>query len=82
MAHFPTIAEAARRLPVTTAMIHGEAVVENANAVPDFSALQAAIGAREGPGDKPAHKARTITSFCALVPTGRSSPPSQWSGRS
>jgi bifunctional non-homologous end joining protein LigD len=69
-ARFPTIAEAARRLPVTSAMIDGEAVVENGNGVPDFSALQAALGARDGPGHKAAHEA-VLYAFDLLHLEGR-----------
>jgi bifunctional non-homologous end joining protein LigD len=69
-ARFPTIAEAARRLPVTSAMIDGEAVVETASGVPDFSALQAALGARDGPGHKAAHEA-VLYAFDLLHLDGR-----------
>jgi bifunctional non-homologous end joining protein LigD len=67
---FPSIAEAARQLHVTSAMIDGEAVVENTNGVPDFSALQAALGAREGPGHKAAHEA-VLYAFDLLHLDGR-----------
>jgi bifunctional non-homologous end joining protein LigD len=53
---FPSIRDAARELPVRSALIDGEAVVE-VNGVPSFSAMQAALGAREGPGHKAAHEA-------------------------
>jgi bifunctional non-homologous end joining protein LigD len=53
---FPTIGDAAKALPVRCALIDGEAVVE-VNGLPNFSALQAALGAREGPGHKAAHEA-------------------------
>jgi bifunctional non-homologous end joining protein LigD len=53
---FPTIRDAAAELPVRAALIDGEAVVE-VNGVSNFSALQAALGAREGPGHKAAHEA-------------------------
>jgi bifunctional non-homologous end joining protein LigD len=69
-ARFPTIAEAARRLPVTTAMIDGEAVIENGHGVPDFGALQAALGARDGPGHKAAHEA-VLYAFDLLHVDGR-----------
>jgi bifunctional non-homologous end joining protein LigD len=53
---FPAIREAAKALPVRTVLLDGEAVVE-VNGIPHFSALQAALGAREGPGHKSAHEA-------------------------
>jgi bifunctional non-homologous end joining protein LigD len=53
---FPAIRDAARELPVRAALIDGEAVVE-VGGIPSFSALQAALGAREGPGHKAAHEA-------------------------
>jgi bifunctional non-homologous end joining protein LigD len=53
---FPTIRDAAAELPVRAALLDGEAVVE-VDGVPSFSALQAALGAREGPGHKAAHEA-------------------------
>ena len=53
---FPTIRDAVKGLPVATALIDGEAVVE-VDGISDFSALQAALGAREGPGHKAAHEA-------------------------
>jgi bifunctional non-homologous end joining protein LigD len=53
---FPTIRDAARALPVRSAIIDGEAVVE-INGISNFSALQAALGAREGPGHKAAIEA-------------------------
>ena len=53
---FPTIRDAAKALPVRRALIDGEAVVE-VNGISSFSALQAALGAREGPGHKAAHEA-------------------------
>src|SRR3954452_426098 len=46
---FPTIAEAARGLPVRSAYLDGEAVVEE-RGIPDFTALRRALG--EGRGDK------------------------------
>jgi bifunctional non-homologous end joining protein LigD len=69
-ARFPTIADAARQLPVSSAMFDGEAVVENANGIPEFSALQAALGAREGPGHKAAHEA-VLYGFDLLYVDGR-----------
>jgi bifunctional non-homologous end joining protein LigD len=56
-ARFPTIAKAIAALPVTSVMLDGEAVVEDERGIPSFSALQAALGAREGPGHKAAHEA-------------------------
>jgi bifunctional non-homologous end joining protein LigD len=53
---FPAIRDAAKKLPVRAALIDGEAVVE-VDGIPSFSALQAALGAREGPGHKAAHEA-------------------------
>ena len=53
---FPTIRDAAKALPVRLALIDGEAVVE-VNGIASFSALQAALGARDGPGHKAAHEA-------------------------
>ena len=53
---FPAIRDAAKALPVRLALIDGEAVVE-VNGIASFSALQAALGAREGPGHKAAHEA-------------------------
>jgi bifunctional non-homologous end joining protein LigD len=53
---FPTIRDAAKALPLESALIDGEAVVE-VNGIPSFPALQAALGAREGPGHKAAHEA-------------------------
>jgi bifunctional non-homologous end joining protein LigD len=54
---FPTIRDAAKKLPVRTALIDGEAVVE-VDGIPSFSALQAALGDRENvPGRKAAHEA-------------------------
>jgi bifunctional non-homologous end joining protein LigD len=53
---FPAIRDAAKALPVRLALLDGEAVVE-VNGVASFSALQAALGAREGPGLKAAHEA-------------------------
>ena len=53
---FPTIRDAVKGLPVETALIDGEAVVE-VDGISNFSALQAALGAREGPGHKAAHEA-------------------------
>jgi bifunctional non-homologous end joining protein LigD len=46
---FPTIAEAARALPVRSSYLDGEAVVEE-RGIPDFTALRRALG--EGRGDK------------------------------
>ena len=46
---FPTIARAAAELPVTSAYLDGEAVVEE-RGIPDFRALRVALG--EGRGDK------------------------------
>ena len=42
-ARFPAIAEAIAALPVSTVILDGEAVVEDANGVSSFSALQAAL---------------------------------------
>ena len=53
---FPAIRDAAKALPVRLALIDGEAVVE-VNGIASFSALQAALGARQGPGHKAAHEA-------------------------
>ena len=53
---FPAIRDGAKALPVRRALIDGEAVVE-VNGIASFSALQAALGAREGPGHKAAHEA-------------------------
>ena len=53
---FPGIRDAAKALPVRRALIDGEAVVE-IDGIPNFSALQAALGAREGPKHKAAHEA-------------------------
>jgi bifunctional non-homologous end joining protein LigD len=53
---FPAIRDAALQLPVRAALLDGEAVVE-VNGVSDFSALQAALGARDGPGHKAAIEA-------------------------
>ena len=53
---FPAIRDAAKALPVRLALIDGEAVVE-VNGIASFSALQAALGARDGPGHKAAHEA-------------------------
>jgi bifunctional non-homologous end joining protein LigD len=67
---FPTVAEALRSLPVTTAILDGEAVVEAENGLASFSALQAALGAREGPGHKAAHEA-VLYAFDLLYLNGR-----------
>ena len=48
---FPAIRDAAKALPVRLALIDGEAVVE-VNGIASFPALQAALGARDGPGHK------------------------------
>jgi bifunctional non-homologous end joining protein LigD len=54
---FPTIRDAAKALPVRRALIDGEAVVE-VDGIPNFSALQAALGDRQNvPGRKAAHEA-------------------------
>lgn len=53
---FPAIRDAAKALPVRNAILDGEAVAE-INGIADFSALQAALGARDGPGHKAAHEA-------------------------
>jgi bifunctional non-homologous end joining protein LigD len=53
---FPSIRDIAKKLPVRSALIDGEAVVE-VDGIPSFSAMQAALGAREGPGHKAAHEA-------------------------
>jgi bifunctional non-homologous end joining protein LigD len=53
---FPAIRHAAKALPVRLAVIDGAAVVE-VNGIASFSALQAARGAREGPGHRAAHEA-------------------------
>lgn len=45
---FPTIAEAARRLGVRTAIIDGEAVVLDEHGLSDFGALQKSLGGRGG----------------------------------
>jgi bifunctional non-homologous end joining protein LigD len=50
---FPSIRDAAKALPVRLALIDGEAVVE----INGIATLQAALGAREGPGHKAAHEA-------------------------
>ena len=49
-ARFPTIAAAIARLPIAAAVLDGEAVVENERGLPDFSALQAALGVRNARG--------------------------------
>jgi bifunctional non-homologous end joining protein LigD len=49
-ARFPTIAAAIVRLPIAAAVLDGEAVVENERGLPDFSALQAALGVRNARG--------------------------------
>jgi bifunctional non-homologous end joining protein LigD len=54
---FPTIARALPSLGATTVILDGEAVVESDNGIPSFSALQAALGARSGPGHKAAIEA-------------------------
>jgi bifunctional non-homologous end joining protein LigD len=43
---FPDVAAAVAKLPATTALVDGEVVVEDANGVSSFSALQAALSAR------------------------------------
>jgi bifunctional non-homologous end joining protein LigD len=51
---------AVARLPVTSAILDGEAVVEDQRGIPSFSALQAALDVREArshPGHKAAHEA-------------------------
>lgn len=45
---FPTIAAAAQKLPVATAIIDGEAVVMDAKGRSDFSLLQKSLGGRSG----------------------------------
>jgi bifunctional non-homologous end joining protein LigD len=45
---FPTIAEAARNLGVSTAILDGEAVVLNSEGHSDFGALQRSLGGRGG----------------------------------
>ena len=67
---FPTIADAIAALPVTSAILDGEAVVEGENGIPSFSALQAALGARDGPGHKAAHEA-VLYAFDLLYLNGR-----------
>ncbi len=67
---FPNIAIALAALPVTSAILDGEAVVEGENGIPSFSALQAALGAREGPGHKAAHEA-VLYAFDVLYLNGR-----------
>jgi bifunctional non-homologous end joining protein LigD len=67
---FPNIAEAVAALPVTSAILDGEAVVEGENGIPSFSALQAALGARDGPGHKAAHEA-VLYAFDLLYLNGR-----------
>jgi bifunctional non-homologous end joining protein LigD len=49
-ARFPSIAEAIARLPVASVVLDGEAIVENEQGMPDFSALQAALGVRNAHG--------------------------------
>ena len=47
-ARFPGIADAVSALPVKTAILDGEAVVEDENGLPDFSALQNALSDEHG----------------------------------
>jgi bifunctional non-homologous end joining protein LigD len=49
---FPTIASAIASLPMASAVLDGEAVVENEQGLPDFSALQAALGVRSAHGHR------------------------------
>jgi ATP-dependent DNA ligase len=54
---------AAKALPVRLALIEGGAVVE-VNGMASFSALQAALGAREGPCHKAAARPCSTPSTC------------------
>jgi bifunctional non-homologous end joining protein LigD len=54
---FPVIAAAARELPVRSAILDGEAVVLDEQGRSSFSALQAALGSRHGPGHRAAREA-------------------------
>jgi bifunctional non-homologous end joining protein LigD len=47
-ARFPSIAEAVSDMPVSTLVLDGEAVVEDARGVPSFSALQSALSDEHG----------------------------------
>jgi hypothetical protein len=84
--------EGHRRLPVTSAILDGEAVVEDERGIPSFSALQAALGVREArshPGHKAAHEAvyyafdllGWIVRTCALARSRSAAAPSKayWS---
>src|SRR5579864_6541549 len=44
---FPTIAEAARKLPARQAILDGEAVVMGANGIPDFQALRCELSRKD-----------------------------------
>jgi bifunctional non-homologous end joining protein LigD len=46
---FPSIEEAAAALPVTSAIIDGEAVCENERGLPDWATLHRALGRAELP---------------------------------